>query len=99
MIERERINHIIREYIKFAPKEYKTKQNCVGGGNPQGVEQEIDVGSYEQVVHEQPRIRPWDWDTQTSLIFQDTNGSPNLDETTRPCEYQKREKKIKEPAV
>ena len=35
-----------------------------------------------------PKIRPEQWDVQTSLGFWDTNGSPNLGQTTRPYNYQ-----------
>ena len=36
------------------------------------------------MVYAQPRICPGEWDTQSPLGFWDTNGSPNLDQTTRP---------------
>ena len=34
-------------------------------------------------------------DTQTSLGFRDTNGSPSLSQTTRPCDNQQQKR---EPA-
>ena len=37
------------------------------------------------MLHAQPKISPGKWDTQTSLGFRDTNGSPNLGQTTGPC--------------
>ena len=39
---------------------------------------------YEQVVYAQRGIRPIEWDAESSLWFWDTNGSPNLGQTTRP---------------
>ena len=45
---------------------------------------------YEQVVYAQLRIRPGEWDTQTSLKSWDTNGSPNLGHTTKPCDSQQK---------
>ena len=44
------------------------------------------------MVHAQPRIRPGEWDAQTSLGFWDTNGSPNLGQTTRPSENQQKKR-------
>ena len=35
------------------------------------------------MVYTQPRIRPGEWDEQTSLVFWRTNGSPNLGQTSR----------------
>ena len=36
------------------------------------------------MVYAKSRIRRGEWDAQRSLGFWDTNGSPNLDQTTRP---------------
>ena len=47
------------------------------------------------MVYAQTRIRPGKWDAQTLLGFWDTNGSPNLGQTTRPY-HNKKEKKKKE---
>ena len=55
-----------------------------GEGYPQEIVQEIEIRPYEEVVYAQPRIRPGEWDAQNSLIFSDTNVSPNLSQTTRP---------------
>ena len=49
------------------------------------------------MVNVQPRIHPRKWDTQTSLGFWGTNGSPNLGQTTRPCDSQQQQQK-REPA-
>ena len=46
--------------------------------------QEIEIWPYEQIVYARPTIRLGEWDAQTPLGFWDTNGSPNLDLTTRP---------------
>ena len=54
--------------------------------------QEIKVLPYEQMVHTQPRISPGEWDTQNPLGFWDTNGSPNLGQTTRPCNNQQKKR-------
>ena len=40
------------------------------------------------MVYAQLRIRPGKWDVQTSLEFWDTNGTPNLDQTTRSSDSQ-----------
>ena len=45
------------------------------------------------MVYAQPRIRSRKWD---AVGFWDTKGSPNLDQTTRPCDCQKKKKKKKE---
>ena len=45
------------------------------------------------MVHAQPRIRHGKWDAQTSMGFWNTNGSPNLGQTTRPCNNKKTKKK------
>ena len=37
----ETINHIINEHSKLAQKEYKSRYDCVGKGNPVGIVQEI----------------------------------------------------------
>ena len=45
------------------------------------------------MVYAQLGIRPNKWDAQNSLEFWDTNGSSNLDQTTRPSDSQKKKKK------
>ena len=50
-----------------------------GEGNPQRIEQKIEIWPYQHVGYAQPRISPGEWDAQTSLGFWDTNRSPNLD--------------------
>ena len=69
-------------------KEYKTRHDLVGEGDPLGTVQEIEIWPYEYVVHAQPRIRPGEWDEQISLGFWDTNGSSNLGQTTIPRDCQ-----------
>ena len=36
------------------------------------------------MVYVQPRIRPGERDAENSLGFSNTNGSPNIDQMTRP---------------
>ena len=43
------------------------------------------------MVYAQPRIRPGEWDAQTPLGFWDTNGPPNLGQTTRPYNKQQQQ--------
>ena len=52
--------------------------------DPLGIMQEVYSRPYEQIVY-----------VQSSLGFLDTNGSPNLTQTTRPSDSQQ---KKKEPA-
>ena len=65
-----------------------------GIGNPLGLVQEIEIWPYEQIIYAQPRIFPGEWDTQTSLGFWDTNGSLNIDQTTRYYNNQQKRKRI-----
>ena len=48
------------------------------------------------MVYGIPRIRTGKGDMQTSLGFGDTNGSPNLGQTTRPIDSQKKKKEKEE---
>ena len=48
---------------------------------------------FNQVVYAQPTIRHGERETQTSLGFLDTNGYPNLGQTTSPSDRKKRKKK------
>ena len=66
-----------------------------GEGNPLGIVQEIESWPYELVVYAPSRIRLGEWDAQTSLWFWDTNGSPNLGQTTSACDSQQKKKKKK----
>ena len=50
-----------------------------------------EILPYKQMVFVHPRICPIEWDTQTFLGFWDTNGSPNLNQMTRP--YYNKQKK------
>ena len=45
------------------------------------------------MVYVQPSIYPGKWDAQNSLGFWDTNGSPNLGQTTRLYNHQQKKKK------
>ena len=65
----ETINHIIWECRNFALKEYKIRHFYGVQGNPLGIVQEIEVWPSEQTVYAQPRIRPGEWDAQTSREF------------------------------
>ena len=64
-----------------------------GERNSLGIVQEIEIWPCEQVVYAQPRICPRKWNAQNSLGFWDTNGSPNLAQTTRPIDNQQQKKK------
>ena len=44
------------------------------------------------MVYVQSRICPGEWDAQTPREFEDTNGSPKLDQTNRPHNNQKTNK-------
>ena len=44
------------------------------------------------MVYAQPSICAGEWDAQTPLGFWDTNGSLNLDQTTRPYNDQQKKK-------
>ena len=46
------------------------------------------------MVYGQPGIRPEEWDAQPSLRFWDTNGSPNLGQTTRHSDSQQKKSTI-----
>ena len=54
-----------------------------------------ELWPYEQMVYEQHRIRSRKCDAQNSLGFWDTNGSPNLGQTTRLSDCQRKKKKKK----
>ena len=61
-----------------------------GQGDPLGIVHKIEVWPYEQMVYAQSRIFPEEWDTQTPQGFWDTNGSPNLNQETRPYNNQQK---------
>ena len=44
------------------------------------------------MVYAQPRICPGEWDAQTFLIFWDTNGSPNLNQATKPSDSRQKKR-------
>ena len=67
-------------------KVYKTRHDWVREGDPLRIVQEIKIWSYNQMVYAQNRIRPREWDVQSSLGFKDTNRSPNPGYKTRPCD-------------
>ena len=67
-----------------------------GQSDPLGNVQEIEVWLYEQMVYAQPRICPGEWYTQTPLGFSDTNGSPNLGQTTRPYDKQQKRENLQD---
>ena len=54
--------------------------------------QEIWIWLYEQLVYAQHKIRPGEWDAQSSLRFWDTSRSRYLDLTTRPSECQQKKR-------
>ena len=55
-----------------------------------------EILPYEQVVYTGTRIQSGEWDAQSFLGFWDTNRSPNLGQTTRPSDSQKKKKEKKE---
>ena len=57
--------------------------------------QEIEIWIYAQMVYAQSRICPGEKDAQISLRLWDTNGSPNLGQTTRQSDSQQKKKKKK----
>ena len=67
-----------------------------GNGNLLEVKQEVQVWLYKQMVYAQPRICLGEWDTQTSPRLWDTNGSPNLSQTTTPCYSQQKKREAAE---
>ena len=56
------------------------------------MEQEIEVWRYDQMVYAKPRICPGERDIQTPLRFLNTNGSPNLGQTTTPSDSKKKKR-------
>ena len=52
-------------------------------GDPPVIVPEIEIWPYELVIYAQPRIRPREWDAQSSIGIWDTNRWPNLCQTTR----------------
>ena len=62
---------------------------------PLWIVQEVEVWPYEQMVYANSRISPRERDIQTPLGYRDTNGSPNLGQTTRSCNNQQKKKKKK----
>ena len=73
-------------------KEYKSRPRL---GDQLGIVQKILIWPYKHVVYAQLGIRPGEWEAQTSLVFWDTNRSPHLGQTTRPCHIQQKKKKKK----
>ena len=63
--------------------------------DPSRMVQKTEVSPCEQMVYAQTRIYPGEWDTQTPLGFWDKNRSPNLGQTTRPCNNQQQKEKKK----
>ena len=59
---------------------------------PLGIVQEIWIWPYYQIIYVQPRIRPTEWYTETSLGFWDKNGSSNFDQTNRICNCQQKKR-------
>ena len=66
-------------------KEFKTRPDWMGKLIQWELCKKIKISSFEQVVYEQSRIRPGEWDAQSSQGFGDTNRSPKLGQTTRLC--------------
>ena len=46
------------------------------------------------MVYTQPRIRPRKWDAHSFLGFWNTNGSSNVDQTTRPTDCQQKKENV-----
>ena len=55
-----------------------------------GIMHEILIWPYAQMVYSQSEIHPEKWDAQTSRGFWDTNGSPNLGQTTKSHDCQQK---------
>ena len=54
----ETVNHIISEWSLLAQKECKTKYDWVRKVDPLGIEEEIEIWVYYQMLYVQTRIRP-----------------------------------------
>ena len=50
------------------------RDTTVWQDDPQGIVQEMWIWPREQMLYEQPRISPAEWDAQSHLGFWDTNG-------------------------
>ena len=61
-----------------------------GQGDPLEILQETEVWPCEHRIYAQPRICSGEWDTQTPLGICNKNGTPNLGQTTRPCNNQQK---------
>ena len=61
-------------------------------GDPLGIVQVIKILTYKQMVYIQPRIYAEKWDTQNSRGFWDTDGLPELDQTTWPNDSQQKKR-------
>ena len=96
MVIDESINLIINECSKLVQKEYKTRHDWMGKAIHWELYKKLkfDLRTNE---HAQPSICPGEWEAQTPLEFRDTNISPNLNQTTRPCDSQQKKKKENPP--
>ena len=69
----------------ISTKEYQTRHDWSGQGDPRGIVQEVYIRLYEQMVFEQPRI-----------FRENEMHRLNLGHKTRPSNSQKLKKKKKE---
>ena len=56
--------------------------------------QETEIWPYEQMVYTQFRVSPGEWEAQKPMGISDTNGSPNLRQTIRPCNKQQEKENL-----
>ena len=78
----ETINHIMSEYSKLVQKDYKTRHDWVGNVIYWELCKKLNFDHTNKWYMHNPESE--EWIKQTPLGFWDTNGSPNLDQTTRP---------------
>ena len=80
----ETINHIISECSKLAQKEYKIRHDWVVKVIHWKLCKKLKFDHMNKwYMHDLESVR--ENDTQIHLGFGDTNGSPNLGQTTTPC--------------
>ena len=53
----ETTNHLVSELSKLSHKDYRTMNDMVDEGNPQGIVQQTGFGTYYQIVHIQNNTR------------------------------------------
>ena len=85
------INHIINKCRKWAHMVYKTRHDCVGKVIPWKMCKKFKFDNTNKwYMHNLVAVLAND--TQTPMGLWHTNGSPNLDQTTRPYNKQQQKK-------